>query len=456
MAGGAGSRLWPLSRATHPKQFLALNSEDTMLQSTIKRLSTLNIKSLITLCNEEHRFFVAEQMRQINALGSIILEPAARNTAPAIALAALFSDEDDLLLVLPADHMIQDNEVFVQTVKDAIPYAELGKIVTFGIAPTIPHTGYGYIKRGQKVGIGFNVSEFIEKPSIQHAEKYTRSENYYWNSGMFLVKSSVYLRELFKFSPEIHEACQLAVKKVETDLDFTRINKEKFLQSPSQSIDYAIMEKTNNAFVVPMNVGWSDLGSWLALWDLSDKDSNGNVKHGDVVLHSSRNSFFRSDDMLVAAIGVDDLIVIATKDVIMIAHKDSVQDVKKIIKTLEANARSEWMLNREVYRPWGKFDTIDSGNRYQVKRITVKPGAKLSLQMHHHRSEHWVVVSGTARVTRGDEVFLLSENESTYIPIGSVHSLENPGKVDLELIEIQSGRYLGEDDIVRYEDRYGR
>ena len=456
MAGGSGTRLWPLSRATHPKQFLALNGEETMLQATVKRLSDLNITSSFTLCNEEHRFFVAEQMRQIGKLSSIILEPEGRNTAPALALAALLSHEDDLLLVLAADHVIQNNELFVQTVKEAVPLAELGKLVTFGVVAGTPHTGYGYIKKGQKVGVGFDVCEFVEKPSIELAQEYVNSGDYFWNSGMFLVKASLFLNELSKFSPDIYEACQMAVAQVKVDRDFIRMNKEKFLECPSKSIDYAIMEKTNTAVVVPMDVGWSDIGSWSSLWDLSEKDCSGNATYGDVVLHGSRNSYIRTDGMLVAAIGVDNLVLVATKDVIMVAHKDSVQNVKIITQALEADARVEWALNREVYRPWGKFDTIDRGERYQVKRITVKPGAKLSVQMHHHRAEHWVVVSGTARVTNGEEVFLLSENESTYIPIGVVHALENPGKVDLELIEVQSGRYLGEDDIVRFKDRYGR
>ncbi len=456
MAGGSGSRLWPLSRSTHPKQFLALNGEDTMLQSTVKRLSSLDVRSFTVLCNEEHRFFVAEQMRQINKSSSIILEPAVRNTAPALALGALLSDEDDLLLVLAADHVIQNNEAFVNTVKDAIPLANSGKLVTFGIVAETPHTGYGYIKKGQKIGIGFNVNEFVEKPSIELAEKYIASEDYYWNSGMFLVKASVYLNELLQFSPKILEFCKLAVNKVETDLDFIRINNEKFLDCPSKSIDYAIVEKTNNAVVVPMDIGWNDIGSWSSLWDLCEKDKNGNVKHGDVVLHDSHNSYFRTDGMLLAAVGIKDLILVATKDVIMVANKDEVQNLKKITKVLEVGSRSELALHREVYRPWGKFDVIDAGDRYKVKRITVNAGAKLSLQMHHHRAEHWVVVSGTARVINGDKTFLLSENESTYIPVGAVHSLENPGKVKLELIEIQSGRYLGEDDIVRFEDFYGR
>lgn len=456
MAGGSGSRLWPLSRSKYPKQFLALNGDDTMLQSTVKRLSNLDVQSFTVLCNEDHRFFVAEQLRQINKSSSIILEPVVRNTAPAVALSAFLSNEDDLLLVLAADHVIQNNAAFVNTVKEAIPLANSGKLVTFGIIADTPHTGYGYIKRGKKIGIGFNVSKFVEKPSIELAESYIASEDYYWNSGMFLVKASLYLSELLKFSPEIFKFCQLAVSKVETDLDFIRINKEKFSECPSKSIDYAIVEKTNNAVVVPMDIGWNDIGSWSSLWDICEKDRNGNVKHGDVVLHDSYNSYFRTDGMLLAAVGIKDLILVATKDAIMVAHKDEVQNLKKIIKVLEIGSRSELALHREVYRPWGKFDVIDAGDRYKVKRITVNAGAKLSLQMHHHRAEHWVVVSGTARVTNGDKTFLLSENESTYIPVGAVHSLENPGKVKLELIEIQSGRYLGEDDIVRFEDLYGR
>jgi mannose-1-phosphate guanylyltransferase len=456
MAGGSGTRLWPLSRATHPKQFLALNSDETMLQATLKRLSGLNIISSFTICNEEHRFFVAEQMRQIDKLGSIILEPEGRNTAPALALAALLSNEDDLLLVLPADHVIENNELFIHIVKEAIPLAESGKLLTFGITASAPHTGYGYIKKGQKIGVGFEVDEFVEKPSIELAEEYVNSGEYFWNSGMFLVKSSKYLDELWKFCPVIYNACQSAVAEVKVDLDFIRINKENFLECPSKSIDYTIMEKTNNAVVVPMDVGWNDIGSWTSLWDISKKDYNGNAKHGDVVLHESYNSYIRSDSVLLAAIGVEDLIVVATKDAIMVAHKNSVQNVQKITETLKANERDEWMLNREVFRPWGKYDRIDSDESFQVKRITVKPGAKLSVQMHNYRSEHWVVVSGTARVTKGDKIFLLSENESTYIPIGVVHALENPEKFDLELIEVQLGSYIGEDDIVRFEDLYGR
>ena len=456
MAGGSGTRLWPLSRAAHPKQFLRLHGEDSMLQATVKRLSGLDIQSTITICNEEHRFFVAEQLREIDKLGSIILEPVGRNTAPAIALAALTAKDDPLLLVLAADHVIQDEAAFREAVTRAIPLAEAGKLVTFGIVPSAPHTGYGYIKRGKDLGEGFEVDAFVEKPSSNVAQDCFSSGDYYWNSGMFLFRASNYLEELKKFRPDILEQCQGSVMDVKTDLDFLRIDKDMFESCPSESVDYAVMEKTSHAVVVPMDAGWSDIGSWSSLWDISEKDSEGNSTHGDVILHNTRNSYVKSDNKLVAVIGIDDLVVVSTKDALMVAHRDSVQDVKMITESLKIQARSEWQLSREVYRPWGKYDSIDSGERYQAKRITVKPGAKLSVQMHHHRAEHWVVVSGTARVTKGDDTFLLSENESTYIPVGVVHSLENPGKVDLELIEVQSGSYLGEDDIVRYDDVYGR
>ena len=456
MAGGSGTRLWPLSRAAHPKQFLRLHGEDTMLQATVKRLSGLDIQASITICNEEHRFFVAEQLREIDKLGPIILEPVGRNTAPAIALAALTAKDDPLLLVLAADHVIQDEDAFREAVIRAIPLAEAGKLVTFGIVPSAPHTGYGYIKRGKDIGEGFEVDAFVEKPSSDVAQDYFSSGDYYWNSGMFLFRASNYLEELKKFRPDILEQCQGSVMDVKTDLDFLRIDKDMFESCPAESVDYAVMEKTSHAVVVPMDAGWSDIGSWTSLWDISEKDSEGNSTNGDVILHDTHNSYVRSDDKLVAVIGVDDLIVVSTKDALMVAHKDSVQDVKMITESLKIQARSEWQLSREVYRPWGKYDSIDSGERYQAKRITVKPGAKLSVQMHHHRAEHWVVVSGTALVTNGDKTFLLSENESTYIPVGVVHALENPGKVELDLIEVQSGSYLGEDDIVRFDDIYGR
>jgi mannose-1-phosphate guanylyltransferase len=456
MAGGSGTRLWPLSRAGHPKQFLTLNGEDTMLQSTIKRLNGLDISSSVTICNEEHRFFVAEQLREIDKLGSIILEPVGKNTAPAIALAALTAHDDSMLLVLAADHVIQDEGAFTKAVNQAIPLAEAGKLVTFGIVPKEAHTGYGYIKKGSQEGNGFSVDKFVEKPSSEVANDYVASGNYFWNSGMFLFKASRYLEELNKFRPDIYAACLDATKETESDLDFLRINKEAFAKCPSESIDYAVMEKTADAVLVPMDAGWSDIGSWSSLWDISDKDISGNASIGDVLLHNSKNCYVRTDDKLVAAVGLHDLVIVNTKDALMVAHKDAVQEAKVIAQQLKENARSEWKLHREVFRPWGKYDSIGFGERYQVKRITVKPGARLSVQMHHHRAEHWIVVSGSAKVTNGEKIFLLSENESTYIPVGIIHALENPGKVNLELIEVQSGSYLGEDDIVRIEDIYGR
>ena len=456
MAGGSGSRLWPLSRASHPKQFLSLYDNTTMLQCTIKRLQDLNIQSLVTICNEEHRFFVAEQLREIDKLGSIILEPMGRNTAPAIALAALSVKDDPLLLVLPADHVIKDEATFTRTIASSIPLAESGKLVTFGIEPNEPNIAYGYIKKGTEKGVGFAINNFEEKPSLELAQDYVRSGNYYWNSGIFLFKASKYLAELKNFRRDIYEACQSSMSNIKEDLHFMRVDKAEFESCPSESIDYAVMEKTKDAVVVPLDAGWSDIGSWSSLWDISEKDGNGNVTHGDVMLHSCINSYVRTDGKFVAAIGVNDLMIVSTKDALMVSHKNSVQDIKIIVDQLKSNSRIERELHLEVYRPWGKYDLIDIGDNYQVKRITVKPGAKLSVQMHNHRAEHWIVVSGIASVTNGDKTFLLSENQSTYIPVGVVHALENSGKIDLELIEVQSGNYLGEDDIVRFEDLYGR
>ena len=457
MAGGSGTRLWPLSRAGHPKQFLALNGDKTMLQQTAERLSDLSVSASITICNEEHRFFVAEQLREVKALGKIILEPVGRNTAPAIALAALLEKEvDSLLLVLAADHVIADQDAFTEAVMSALPLAEAGKLVTFGVVPSEPHTGYGYIEAGEPVNEAYSVASFKEKPDSAKATEYLGHGGYYWNSGMFLFKASRYLQELKTHRPDIAAACEAAIGTVSQDLDFIRVDTEAFTACPDDSIDYAVMEKTGDAVVVPMDAGWNDIGSWSSLWDVSDKDYSGNATAGDAMLIDTKNSYIRTDDKLVASVGLEDVVIVSTKDATLVAHKDRVQDAKVIASQLKTEERSEWELHREVYRPWGKYDSVDKGDRYQVKRITVKPGAKLSVQMHHHRAEHWVVVSGSAKVTNGDKTFLLSENESTYIPVGVVHALENPGREPLEIIEIQSGSYLGEDDIVRFEDRYGR
>ena len=456
MAGGSGTRLWPLSRTAYPKQFLTLHDEGTMLQATFKRLAGLDIQSSVTICHEEHRFLVAEQLREIDKLGSIILEPVSRNTAPAIALAAFSLKDDPLLLVLPADHVIKIELAFTKTVMDAIPLAESGKLVTFGIVAHGPNIGYGYIKKGVTQSAGFMVDAFVEKPSLEIAKEYLESGDYFWNSGMFLFRASRYLEELKKFRPDIYEACKASIKDAQPDLDFLRINKESFELCPSQSVDYAVMEKTDDAVVVPLDAGWSDIGSWYSLWNNSKKDGKGNAIHGDVILHETNNSYIRTDEKLVTAIGVDDLIIVSTKDAVMVTHKDSVQDVKIITQKLKAESRSEWKVHREVYRPWGKYDCIDSDDGYQIKRLTVNPGAKLSVQMHYHRSEHWVVVLGKARVYYGNECNDLNVNESTYHGKEVVHALENVSDTPLVLIEVQIGTYLGEDDIVRFEDIYGR
>lgn len=457
MAGGSGTRLWPLSRADYPKQFLSLHGDETMLQATIQRLAGLPISSTITICNEEHRFVVAEQLRGVGQLGSILLEPVGRNTAPAVALAALACvDEDPLLLVLAADHVIADENAFSQAVTKAIPFAARGQLVTFGIEPAEAHTGYGYIQVGKALEEGFSVKAFNEKPDLTTAQSYVKSGDYYWNSGIFLFKAGRYLDELKKFRPDIFEVCSRAMAASRSDLDFCRIPQNAFSNCPCESIDYAVMENTSDAVMVTMNAGWNDIGSWASLWDVSQKDADGNACTGDVVLENTKNAFIRSEDKLIAAVGADEMVIVSTKDTVLVAHKDQVQKTKNIVAKLKQAGRSECDAHREVHRPWGKFDVVDAGDRYQVKRITVKPGAKLSVQMHHHRAEHWIVVSGVAKVTNGDEVFVLSENQSTYIPIGVIHALENPGKTALEIIEIQSGSYLGEDDIIRYEDVYGR
>ncbi|WP_407704852.1 mannose-1-phosphate guanylyltransferase/mannose-6-phosphate isomerase [Aeromonas veronii] len=463
MAGGSGSRLWPLSRELYPKQFLQLDGEVTMLQATVNRLNKLACAQPLVICNEDHRFLVAEQLRHLNKLAhNIILEPAGRNTAPAIALAALTAlqtagnSEDPLLLVLAADHVIRDEDGFIASVRQAIPHAEAGKLVTFGIVPTHPETGYGYIRRGAEQNGAFAVAQFVEKPDVAIANEYLACGEYYWNSGMFLFRASRFLAELKAFRPDIYAACVQAVGTINPDLDFVRVDKSAFVACPSDSIDYAVMEKTTDAVVVPMDAGWSDVGSWSSLWDISDKDEVGNVFRGDVIQHGCTNNYVFAESGLVSLVGVDNLVVVQTKDALLVVDKQKVQDVKKIVEYLKASGRTEHQVHREVYRPWGKYDSIDNGQRYQVKHISVKPGEKLSLQMHHHRAEHWIVVSGTAKVTNGEQTFLVTENESTFIPVGSVHSLENPGKVTLEVIEVQSGSYLDEEDIVRLEDRYGR
>lgn len=462
MAGGSGTRLWPLSRQLNPKQFLPLVDADlTMLQATIKRLDGLEHGLPRLICNEHHRFLAAEQLRQLGLEdANIILEPVGRNTAPAITLAALQAlgeQADPIMLVLAADHLIQDVEAFQKSISTALLLAESGKLVTFAITPTSPETGYGYLQLGAPVGAGgFQVSRFVEKPDLNTAKSYLAQGDYFWNSGMFMFRASRFIQELEKFHPEIVSVCRDALAGGQQDMHFTRVDSAIFATSPDVSIDYAVMEKTSDAVMVPLNAGWSDIGSWSALWEAGEKNAQGNLFKGDVLSEKTTGSYIHATHRLVTTVGVQDLIIVETKDAVLVAHKDQVQEVKKIVDQLKAGGRQEQVNHREVYRPWGVYDSIDSGERYQVKRITVKPGEKLSVQMHHHRAEHWVVVSGTARVTNGEKTYLVTENQSTFIPIGQVHALENPGMIPLELIEVQSGSYLGEDDIVRFEDIYGR
>ena len=432
MAGGTGSRLWPLSRQLNPKQFLKLCGDSTLLQQTISRLDGLEASAPAIICNEDHRFMVAEQLRQLTVEdASILLEPVGRNTAPAIALAALNatqSGQDPVLLVLAADHYMADEAAFRQAVHAAAQFAEQNKLATFGIVPTHPETGYGYIQRGDSLtNSGFKVARFVEKPDLVTAQGYLAGGDYYWNSGMFMFKASAYLKELAEFRPDILDVCKKSLEAGQKDLDFIRLDAATFTQCPEDSIDYAVMEKTQEGVVVPLDAGWSDIGSWSALWQIGHRDEQGNVCKGDVLALGTHNSLIHAEHKLVATLGVDDLVVVETKDAVLVAHKDRVQDVKKVVEALKNDGRHEHMNHREVYRPWGIFDSIDNGNRYQVKRITVKPGAKLSVQLHHHRAEHWIVVSGTAMVTNGEDQFLVTENQSTYIPIGQVHCLENPG-----------------------------
>lgn len=465
LAGGTGSRLWPLSRSAYPKQLLPLVSGQTMLQDTITRAKAVgNCIAPLVICNQEHRFLVAEQLQQIGVEDvSIILEPLGKNTAPAVAIAALNclkNNLDPILLILPADHIIKDINSFAATVAQAETYAQSGKLVTFGVVPTQPETGYGYIKTGTQLethrGLAFEVAQFIEKPDLQTAKSYLTSGDYYWNSGMFMFRASSYIEELRLHAPEMLTACEQAVANLTKDLDFIRINKEIFNTCPSNSIDYAVMEKTQNAVLIPFKATWSDVGSWSALWEVQDADQNGNVMQGDVVTEQVTNSYLRAESRMLAVVGVTDHIVIETADAVLVAHKNNSQAVKNMVERLKQKQRTETDLHRRVYRPWGSYESIDKADCFQVKRITVKPGASLSLQMHHHRSEHWIVVKGIAEVTRGDDVFTIKENESTYIPVGVKHRLCNPGYENLELIEVQSGSYLGEDDIVRFEDVYGR
>ena len=463
LSGGAGTRLWPLSRELYPKQFLPLVGDSTMLQDTVDRLVGIKADGPVVICHEQHRFIVAEQLRQRHvAPTAIILEPIGRNTAPAVAIAALIAldgrsaGEDPLLLVMPADHLMRDPAAFHAAVGHGLAAAKAGKLVTFGVVPTKPETGFGYIRRAAGQGPTFPIAEFVEKPNAVRAAKYVASGDYLWNSGMFLFGARRFLNELGKFAPAMLAACQAALAGAKSDLDFIRLDGEAFALCPSDSIDYAVMEKTHDAVVVPLDAGWSDVGSWSALHENLESDAAGNVTRGDVVTEDTSGCYLYSSQRLVATVGLKDHVVVETKDAVLVAPKDRVQDVKNLVAQLKALGRSETALHREVFRPWGSYDSVDSGSRFQVKRLTVNPGAQLSLQMHHHRAEHWIVVSGTARITCNDKVFLLSENESTYIPIGATHRIENPGKVPLHVIEVQSGSYLGEDDIVRFEDTYGR
>ena len=464
LSGGSGTRLWPLSRAVLPKQLLPLVTDKSMLQDTVLRLNgRAQVQAPLIVCGNEHRFLVAEQLREIGVtpLG-ILLEPVGRNTAPAVAAAAHYLraiDPEAVMLVLPADHVIENVDAFEAAVRHALAQVrEANALATFGIVPTAPETGYGYIRSGDDAGAVqcFKVERFVEKPDRETAEGFVAAGNYFWNSGMFLFRADSYLQELQQFQPEMASAAGEAVSKGFRDLDFCRLDEASFTACPSDSIDYAVMEHTRHAIVVPADIGWSDVGSWSALWEVQQRDERGNAARGDVYLDNVSNSLVRAEGRIVALVGVQDLVVVETADAVLVAHKDQVQRVKQVVDHLKSQDRTEHLHHTKVYRPWGCYEGIDMGERFQVKRITVNPGGKLSLQMHHHRAEHWVVVSGTARVTCGDKVSLLTENESTYIPIGMNHRLENPGKVPLHLIEVQSGSYLGEDDIVRFEDVYSR
>ena len=470
LSGGSGTRLWPLSREKYPKQLLPLVDEQSMLQATVARLDGLaGIAQPLLICNEEHRFVVAEQVRVLGKQGTVLLEPIGRNTAPAMTLAALWAGrdgEDPVLVVMPADHVIADGAAFREVVARAVALAETGAAVTFGITPDCPETGYGYIQQGAALSDGsgaFALARFVEKPDRATAESYLAAGDYLWNSGIFVMKASVWLDALAIGRPDILTACQAAMAGTQADGDFFRLVREAFVACPSDSIDYAVMERLTagtpglpRGIVIPLSAGWSDVGAWDALWKVLPKCGDGNASRGDVLLENCRNTLAISERRLVACVGVSDLVVVETDDAVLIVDHAATQDVKKVVDRLKAEQRSVAQWHRKVHRPWGWYDGVDAGERFQVKRIGVKPGGTLSLQMHHHRAEHWIVVSGTARVTRGDETFLVSENQSTYIPLGVAHRLENPGVIPLEMIEVQSGSYLGEDDIVRFEDTYGR
>jgi len=464
LSGGAGVRLWPMSRERFPKQLLALISDRSMIQETARRVSDAGrFAPPLVICNEEHRFVIAEQLRQIGSgPAGIILEPVGRNTAAAVTVAALqiaAREPEALMLVLPADHLIRDEPAFRAAVERAAAAAESGHLVTFGIVPTAPETGYGYIRRGAPLagmdGV-FWVAAFVEKPSRDKAQTYIDAGDHVWNSGMFLFPVAKVLAELERFVPAVVDACRRALAGAATDLDFCRLEAAAFAEAPSISIDYAVMERTDAAVVVPAEIGWTDVGAWSALWEIGAKDGNGNVEIGDVLSRDSRNCYIRSEGMLTTAVGLDDTVVVVTEDAVMVAARDKVGEIKGLVEELKRRGRDEPVNHRKVHRPWGFYQSLHAGDRFQVKRLTVNPGAKLSLQLHYHRAEHWVVVNGTALVTRGDEQVLLRENESMFIPLGTPHRLENPGRVPLNLIEVQSGAYLGEDDIVRLGDTYGR
>ena len=466
LAGGSGTRLWPLSREMYPKQLINVINEKTMLQETLIRLSGLeDMGKPIVICNDNHRFMVAEQLREIEITAeSILLEPVGRNTAPALAIAALrilSQGLNPLLLVLPADHIIKDISAFHDALNAGQSFAQEGFLITFGIVPEMAETGYGYIRKGDQLSGPGNtevvkIAEFVEKPDKRNAEAYVKSGHYCWNSGIFMFKASQVIEELKKFAPEIVEACERALHSGKEDLDFFRLDADAFETCPSESIDYALMEKTDKGAMVSLKAGWDDLGSWEALWKVGEKNENGNVMQGDVLTHDVKSSYLRATHRMIAAVGLENYIVIETSDAVLISPRDRVQEVKQFVDQLKSNKRPEAILHRKVYRPWGAYEGIDISSRFQVKRITVNPRGILSLQKHFHRSEHWIIVKGTAIVTKGEDTFILKEDESTYIPLGMTHRLENPGKIDLELIEVQSGSYLGEDDIVRFEDVYGR